>query len=146
MPQEGPRASELGFVFLGGSVGATGRVALAAAFPTDPGAFPWTTFAENVVGALLLALLLTVVLRKAVADRRIHLTIGTGVLGAFTTYSTFAVELDHLLRGRAAWLGLVYAVASLVAGVLAATGGFLLGRRLTPDGRRPEDGNGEVAR
>ncbi len=146
MPQDGPRVSDLGFVFLGGAVGATARVALAVAFPVDRGSFPWTTFVENVVGAFLLALLVTVLVRKAIRDRRIHLAVGTGALGAFTTYSTFAVELDHLLRDGGVWVAIVYATASLVLGVLAATGGLLLGRRITTHGHDPDDGNAEVAR
>lgn len=146
MTREGPRASDLAFVFLGGAVGATARVSLATTFPADAAAFPWTTFAENVVGAFLLALLMTVLVRKAVLDRRIHLAIGTGALGAFTTYSTFAIELDHLLTDGSVWIAVIYATASLVVGVLAAAGGLLLGRRLIPHGDRPDGGDAEVAR
>lgn len=139
--EEGPRGSDLGAVFLGGAIGATARVAVADRFPVAADAFPWTTFAANVAGAFLLALVLTVLVRKAVRDRRIQLVLGTGALGAFTTYSTFAVELTHLLRGGGVVTAVAYAAASLLLGLFAAFGGLLLGRRLTPPA-----GDVEVAR
>lgn len=136
-----PHGRDLGAVFLGGAIGATARVAVADRFPVAADAFPWTTFAANVVGAFLLALVLTVLIRRAVRDRRIQLVLGTGVLGAFTTYSTFAVELTHLLRDGGALTAVAYAAASLLLGLFAAFGGLFLGRRLTPPA-----GNVEVAR
>jgi fluoride exporter len=73
---------------------------------------------------------LTLLLRGHGAGRRVQLMVGTGALGAFTTYSTFAVELDRLVDAGAAAIATTYAGASLVAGVAAALAGMLLGRRL----------------
>lgn len=131
MASRGPRASDLGYVFLGGAFGATARVALVTWFPVDAGAYPWATFLENVVGAFLLALVLTLLLRRGLAARRTQLTVGTGALGAFTTTSTLAVEVERLLQGGALLIGVGYAVASLAAGLAAAFAGSLLARHAT---------------
>jgi len=134
-----PRVADLGYVFVGGMVGATGRVAFATWFPVVPDRFPWTTFVENVVGAFLLGAILTVLLRRGDTDRRTKLLIGTGVLGSFTTYSTLAVEAEQLLRGDAPLIAVLYGLASIAVGLLAAIVGILLGRRLTPPGPEVRD-------
>ena len=81
------------------------------------------TLVENVVVALL-------------GDRRPRLRAfaGTGVLGGFTTYSTFAVQTAQLTADAAA-AAVLLALASLLLGLLAALGGLVIGRRLT--GGRP---------
>jgi len=56
--------------------------------------------------------------------------VGTGVLGGYTTYSTFAVETAKLLGGGAVLIGVGYAVASVVLGLAAALGGTVLAARL----------------
>lgn len=126
------RLRDLAYVFVGGMVGATGRVAFATWFPVLPDAFPWTTFVENVVGAFLLGVILTVLLRRGDTDRRTRLLIGTGVLGSFTTYSTLAVEAQQLLEGGLLGTVLLYGTASIVVGLLAAGAGVALGRRIVP--------------
>ncbi|MBP2475957.1 CrcB protein [Crossiella equi] len=79
---------------------------------------PWGTLAVNTAGSLLLGVLAG----AAVATPALAL-LGTGFCGALTTYSTFANETVQLPRPRAAR----YAVASVSAGLLAASAGFLLG-------------------
>lgn len=89
--------------------------------PHEPGTWAWSTLLVNAVGAALLCALLT-----RVQDVRVRLLVGTGVLGAFTTFSGFAVDAVLLAdAGR----GLL-AVAYVVAGVLTLLGGGLLGRRV----------------
>jgi fluoride exporter len=121
-----PPRRNLGYVAAGGAVGAVVRVAFARWFPSTDGAFPLTTFAENVVGAFLLAVVLTLLVERVAADPAVRLLVCTGALGAFTTYSTLAVELDRLTAGRHLVVAGAYAVASLIAGVSAA----LIGNRL----------------
>ncbi len=128
----GVRVSDLAPVFVGGALGATARVAFSAAFPIEPGSLPWPTMLENVLGAFLLALLATLLLRRSDADRRLRLLLGTGLLGSFTTYSTFAVELHLLFAASAPLVAVVYGAASLLAGLGAALAGVLLARRLDP--------------
>lgn len=131
-PELAVTPGDLAAVFVGGAAGATARVAFATWFPTSADRYPWTTFAENVVGAFLLGLVLTLLLRGHGAGRRLQLLVGTGALGAFTTYSTFAVEMDRLVDAGAGPVAITYAIVSLVAGVGAAVSGMLIGRRLRP--------------
>ena len=115
-------------VAVGGAVGALARVAFAGAFPVDPAGIPWTTLWENVVGALLLGLLLTLLTERMHVRDEVRLAICTGALGAFTTYSTFATELgERLLAGHAA-VAAVYASASVALGLAGALVGVWLGR------------------
>jgi CrcB protein len=99
---------------------------------------PWTTLTINVAGSLLLGALLEALARTGADEgwrRSARLTLGTGVLGGFTTYSTFAVETVQRLTPAAHFVGLAYAVASVVLGASAAAIGYLLARRI---GRRPQ--------
>lgn len=85
------------------------------------------TLVENVVGSLVLGVVVAVL-----GDRRPRLRAfaGTGVLGGFTTYSTFAVQTAQL-TADAASAAVLLALASLLLGLLAALGGLVIGRRIT---------------
>jgi fluoride exporter len=117
-------------VAAGGAIGAVARVGLTVVFPVDAGGVPWTTWVENVGGALLLGLVLTLLLERVPASDGLRLLVCTGALGAFTTYSTFATELADRLLGGHAIVAAVYAVTSLVAGLTAAVVGMRLARLL----------------
>ena len=125
----------LGLILAGGAVGTTVRYLLGRVFPPTAGSFPWTTFTINVIGAFSLGLLVFALARRG-ADagglRRLRLLLGTGVLGGFTTYSTFALEVHGLLGGGQFWTGLGYAAGSVLTGVAAAAGGAILARWLVP--------------
>ncbi len=116
-------------VGVGGAVGTTARWAVEQLADVPDGAWPWPTFAINVVGSFLLGVLLAGL--GSVDDgwrRRVRLGAGTGLLGGFTTYSTFAVEVDLRARDGYLALGAVYAVTSVVVGVAAAAAGAAAGR------------------
>ncbi|MET1132273.1 MAG: CrcB family protein [Aeromicrobium sp.] len=120
----------LALVLVGGAVGTAARALLADAFPVHDGTWPWATFGVNVSGSFLLGVLVALVSTREGGSGRWRLVrpaLGAGVLGGFTTYSTFAVEVDRLLDGGSLGLGLGYAGASVVLGVLAAALGVLLG-------------------
>lgn len=122
----------LGAIFAGGAVGTAARAWLQGAVPAAPGAWPWATWGINVAGALLLGVLLETLAASGpdVGWRRaVRLGVGTGMLGGFTTYSAFALDIEQLLRAGAWWLGLGYAVGTLVAGVAAAAAGTWATRR-----------------
>ena len=113
-------------VAAGATVGTLLRASIGLAFPHVPGEWPWATFAINVVGSLALgALIEALALRGPDTGRRrmLRLGAGTGVIGGFTTYSTFVVEIDRLATAGAVWVALVYALASVVLGVVAAAVG-----------------------
>ncbi len=117
------RPGLVALVVLGGSVGTAVRNLIETAFRTPPGQFPWATFVINVTGAFLLGALVEVLVLAAPGRRRaLQLTFGTGLLGGYTTYSTFVLETLGL--GGAGMAGaasaVAYAAASLVAGFAAA--------------------------
>lgn len=133
-------------VGLGGCLGTLIRALLENALATGHGRLPVITLAINLVGSLVLGALLEglartgddVGLRKAV-----RLGVGTGVIGGFTTYSTFAVEVDRLLGGGSAVLGVVYAVVSVVAGLGCAAAGISLARWASTRSRRRRSAGGD---
>ena len=134
-PPTGPgrRASSLPrlavLVALGGMVGTAARAYLEATFPASAGGWPWTTFTINVVGSLILGALLELLLRSgddAGWRRAVRLGCGTGILGGFTTYSTFVLEVEQLLSGGSPAVAVGYAGVSVVAGLAAAAGGIAL--------------------
>ena len=134
-----PTRGALGLVAAGGAVGTLGRYGLSRAFPVGAGTFPTATFVINVSGAFLLTVLLEWLVRRNTLERWLRLLVGVGVLGAFTTFSTFATELALLWRDHERTTAIEYAVSSVVAGVLAVLLGLAVTgrRRVTP---MPEEG------
>lgn len=118
-------------MFAGGVAGTLLRFALATAVHGHR--FPLATYVTNVVGAFVLGALLEGLLRSGPDEgprRAARLGVGSGVLGAFTTYSTLAVESDLLVRDGAVGLAAAYALGSVLAGLVAAALGVGLARRL----------------
>jgi fluoride exporter len=122
----GPDVRELTAIFAGGMLGALARVALSEAFPHARDAWPWTTFAVNLLGALLLGWAVTRL--PAASCRRPF--VGVGVCGALTTFSTVQLELLRMLDAPepALLLAFAYAAASLVGGLAAVRLGIALAR------------------
>jgi CrcB protein len=101
---------------VGGALGAVTRYGLQQAWPSHGSAFPWTTFAINVVGSGLLALLGVV---PAIRSRpALPVFLGTGVLGGFTTMSAASVDTFRLLDAGAVLTGVAYAAGTLAAALL----------------------------
>ena len=121
-----PRA--VAAVALGGALGAPARYGVALAVHITPGTFPWGTFWINVTGSFALGLFLAVVLRRYPSARYLRPFVASGFLGSYTTYSTFAVETDLLIRNGRAAIAAAYVVASVVIGIAAAALGARLGR------------------
>jgi CrcB protein len=96
-----------------------------ATFPPEPGRFPVTTFAINVTGAFVLGLLLEWLVRHQTLDHWARFLVGVGVLGAFTTFSTFATEIVVLARDGHGTTAAVYAVTSVIAGLAAVVAGLV---------------------
>ncbi|MHA6512638.1 FluC/FEX family fluoride channel [Tessaracoccus sp. Z1128] len=127
------RPSLIGLVALGGAAGTALRHAIESAFGASAGEFPWATFAINVTGAMILgALLESLALVRAEGGRRrvLQLTLGTGLLGGYTTYSTFVLETLTLGRAGDVALAATYAAASLLAGFIAALAAMTALRRI----------------
>jgi fluoride exporter len=117
------RAATLAAVAVGGIIGALARYAVERALPTVTGHFPWGTFWVNMSGSAALGLLLVVVVERLPRGHLARPLLGTGFLGAYTTFSTFTVEAALLVHDGHAAGALVYVGASLGAGL----GAVLLG-------------------
>lgn len=115
-------------VFLGGVLGGLARYAATIAEPAAPADFPWATFAVNTSGAFCLPLLLTLLACLRPADRLLRPLLGTGFLGAFTTFSSVTTAVDRYVAGGRVDVALTYLIGSLVAALVAVALGLLLGR------------------
>jgi CrcB protein len=118
------RARDVALVAAGGALGAIARYGLSEALPVTPGRFPSTTLVINVSGAFCLGVLLEWLIRHRSIDHWARLAVGVGVLGAFTTFSTFVTEIVVLARDGHGGVAAAYAVASVVAGIAAVLAGL----------------------
>ena len=115
-------------VMTGGAIGAVARFGLARAIPTVQIGWPWPTFIANILGGLLMGLVAAYVLRSGEAGENIRLFAGVGLLGGFTTFSAFSLEMAQMVeRGDLALAG-GYAMASVVIALLALFAGLAIGR------------------
>jgi CrcB protein len=118
-----------GFVLVvvtGGVFGALARYGLSSVLPS-PGGWPLPTLIINLTGALLLGVLLEALVRRgpdAGRLRMIRLLAGTGFMGAFTTYSTLALETNTLLGTGRTTDAVGYVVATLLGGAVATVAGI----------------------
>ena len=119
-------------VLVGGLLGTPARYAVVEALPTRTGGWPTGTLLVNLAGAFLLGVLLERLVRAGDDTGRrllLRLGLGTGFLGAFTTYSALAVETDLLVRADRPGLACAYAVVSVLGGLVLAAAGTALGAR-----------------
>lgn len=118
-------------VGLGGAIGASLRHGVGlAAVRLMPG-WPLGTFAVNIVGSLLMGLLVGwLALRADGTGQNLRLFLATGVLGGFTTFSAFSLEIANMMRSDAIAKASMYAGLSVVLGVAALFLGLWLARRL----------------
>ena len=116
---------------LGGAVGALARWGLTEALPS-PAGWPWATLVVNLTGCLLLGVLLARLAGRSPEPAWVRPFLGVGVLGGYTTYSTFAVEVVDLADDRALLLAAGYVLVSVVGGIAAvAVGAAVAGRSRT---------------
>jgi CrcB protein len=119
----------LAAIACGGALGAPARYEVARLIHVAKDTFPWATFWTNVSGSFALGFFLILVIERFPPTRYLRPFFAIGFLGAFTTFSTFAVETDLLIKDGHALLGTVYAVASLTVGFAAVWLGILCARR-----------------
>jgi len=120
------------YIACGGAVGSVARFALSNAVTRAAGLqafFPYGTLAINVLGGLLMGLwigiMATLLPERA---RELHWLIATGILGGFTTFSTFSLDLVTLMQRGLMGQAALYAVGSVVASVVALFIGMWLTR------------------
>jgi CrcB protein len=113
---------------LGGVLGALSRYAISLALPTETAKFPWGTLLINVSGSAALGFILVLVIEHFPRGRLARPVIGTGFLGAYTTFSTFTVEAVDLIRAGHTALAIAYLAGSVFAGLLAVWAGMISAR------------------
>jgi CrcB protein len=115
-------------VALGGGTGAWLRFAAGRLVPTAQ--FPFATLAVNLLGSLAMGLLAGWLVRSGQASESWRLAIGVGLLGGFTTFSAFSLDLVELAQ-RGQWAhAILYAALSLAGGVAGLLAGLALARTL----------------
>ncbi len=118
-------------VGMGGVIGSLLRYGLGFFIKdTYSGLFPLATLLANVSGSFLLAFLTMHLFRIGRLHPHWATALGTGLIGSFTTFSTFSIETMHLLQAGKAGTAAFYVVASLAGGLLAARFGFNAGDAL----------------
>jgi fluoride exporter len=116
----------------GGVLGALARWAAGEALPHHAGSWPWATLLVNLSGCLLLGVLIVTLFARRPGSAWLRPFLGTGVLGGYTTFSTFAVDTVGLADAGAAATAVAYVAASVLGGVTAAVAGVALGRAALP--------------
>src|SRR5690348_9221718 len=103
----------------GGILGAWARYGLELALPHTPDEFPWSTVVINASGCFAIGALMVVLLDLTAPHRLVRPFLGVGVLGGYTTYSTFAVDVEQLVLHHRPGMAAAYLVATLAACLLA---------------------------
>jgi CrcB protein len=121
----------LGAVSAGGAIGALARYGLSTAWPHPSGQFPWAVFVINVSGCFLIGDLMVLITEVATPHRLVRPFLGVGVLGGYTTFSTYTGDIQQLVAAGAARTGLLYLAGTLVAALAAVYAALTVTRLLT---------------
>lgn len=124
-----PQTAVVAAVSLGGATGASARYGASLLWPTATGGFPWTTLVVNVAGCAVIGVFMVMITEAWTAHRLVRPFFGTGVLGGFTTFSTYAVDIERLVDGGRVRTGLAYLGLTLLAALAAVWSAVWLTRR-----------------
>lgn len=117
-------------IAVGGAVGALLRYWISGAtYRFFSGDFPWGTLAVNLIGSLVIGLIWGISETVAVSQN-MRVLIFIGVLGSFTTFSTFSLENFHLLRDGEYWFAIGNIMASVVLGMALVFAGFFVSKSI----------------
>ena len=117
------------WVAIGGALGSVSRFWINGLVSEITGStFPWGTMTINIVGSFVLGIVVTLVTERWPDDRFLRPLVAVGFCGGFTTFSTFAVEIDQRFRHGHGGIAAAYLIASLLAGLGAALTGITLAR------------------
>jgi CrcB protein len=115
-------------VAAGGALGSLARWGLGEVLAAGAGRFPWATFIENVTGSFALGALMVFVIDVWPPSRYVRPFVGVGVLGGFTTFSTYALDTRALVVADRVPLAAVYLFGTLAAGLAAVWLGIAVAR------------------
>lgn len=124
------QAPVVAVVALGGAIGACARYGIELAWPTPSGGFPWATMVVNVSGCALMGALMVAITELWVGHRLLRPLLGTGVLGGYTTFSTFAGDVDTLAAAGHLATALLYLLTTPVLVLVTTWTAAALIRRL----------------
>jgi fluoride exporter len=116
------------FVMAGGAAGAALRYLLGRALPMGASGWPWPTFAANVLGGFAMGLLAAWLLRAGAAAEDMRLLLGVGLLGGFTTFSAFSLEMVTMIERGQGMQAAAYAITSVLLALLAVFAGLGIAR------------------
>lgn len=120
------------YVAVGGAIGSALRYGVNIAAPRLLGNnFPWATLTVNVLGSFAMGFLAAFLVDKYADQTNLRLFLTTGVLGGFTTFSAFSLDVFGLMQRGESSLALFYALASVGLSIIAVFGGFMVSRMLT---------------
>ncbi|MEO4040704.1 fluoride efflux transporter CrcB [Hoeflea sp. CAU 1731] len=119
-------------VALGGAVGASLRhlTSLLTLRWFGPG-FPWGTLTVNIVGSFLIGVFIELLVRKFDSSQELRLLVATGIMGGFTTFSAFSLDVVVMWERGATLTAAGYVLASVALSILALFAGLALVRGLT---------------
>lgn len=123
-------------VAVGGAIGASARYGASLIWPTAPGTFPTTMLLVNVIGCAVMGVFMVILTEVRTPHRLLRPFFGTGVLGGFTTFSTYAVDIERLVESGHVGTGLAYLGLTLLA-ALAAVWSAAWSTRRVVEWRRP---------
>ncbi len=117
------------FIAMGGAIGSTSRYLCVRGIAQLVGDdFPWGTMIVNVLGGLLIGALVSAFALRLIAGDNLKAFLFVGVLGGFTTFSAFTLELADFLQQGQLGLAFLYAAGSVIVSLAACLGGLLLVR------------------
>ena len=121
---------------VGAMVGAGARYALELAWPPESGGVPWATVVTNLSGCLLIGVVMVVVVESQPRHPLWRPFLGVGVLGGYTTFSTYTVQVQQAIQRHDAVLALAYLCGTMAAALLAVTVGTIAARAAAATGER----------
>ncbi|MEZ5757299.1 MAG: fluoride efflux transporter CrcB [Emcibacteraceae bacterium] len=116
-------------VAAGGAIGATGRFLVGRLMFNIMGpGFPWGTFTVNIVGSFLIGLLVELMALRMNLAHEWQGFIVVGILGGFTTFSSFSMEVGLMLERDQFYTAAIYIFGTMFAGIVALFAGIFAGR------------------
>ncbi len=119
-------------IFAGGLLGGTTRYLVELALPSTPGEIPWAILLVNLLGAFVISLLLAGWFRRGHVAHPWRPFLATGLLGSFTTWSTFIADTYDLAAAGRELVAAVFVLGATALGILAAGAGWWTAQRVVP--------------
>ncbi|MEU8447701.1 fluoride efflux transporter FluC [Streptomyces globisporus] len=143
LPEPGPPSAPQGrvpaAVAAGGALGALARYEALVLWPAPGHGFPWTVFAVNVTGCALIGVLMVLTVERGrITHPLVRPFLGVGVLGGYTTFSTYAADVSGLLVRQEIAVAMAYTVATAVAALGSVWAAAVAARAWLDRGARPE--------